>query len=557
MGAGCAAYLISWCHERRSSRPCPIGDDRAGAAADAHRLGARFLYLKDLEGRFVVSNRAHLAVLGAERQEEVLGKTDFDVFPKEFAERYSADEKECFAPGSRWSGRTEPIVDQHKRKGWVLTTKSPLRDEQGRVTGLMGMGRDITAQKLAEEALAIERDLVRALMDGFPTTSTPKTRPENSFGSTALLHPAMGARPRQRSSGPPISTSSRSTSPRHSARASSRSCPLEYRSSTSKSGMSNAMGGSDGVSTTKVPLRDGDGNVVGVLGISRDITDRKRGEERLMRSDKMASLGRLTAGIAHEMNTPLAAARAGLAELGSLVAEYNAAVDDPDITPEDHRAIGKEMQGAVALAEAALQRAAAFVRGIKTQTRDMAQGERAHFDAVRTIQDGLLLLEHDFKARGCTLKFEPERDVVELLGSPGRLIQVLSNLVINAVDACAAVGKGQMLVALLANDEGAELRVTDDGSGISPENLAKIFDPMFTTKPFGEGTGLGLTIVYDIVVAEFGGSIDVSSKDGQGTTFVDTISEVIRRTHECPYTCPCPCPCPNNVQRFGHGHGHV
>src|SRR5262245_27753304 len=127
-----------------------------------------FLYIKDLEGRFIVSNRAHFVVLGAEKQDEVVGKTDFDVFPREFAERYSADEREVLSTGLPMVELDEPIVDIQKRKGWVLTTKSPLRDEQGKVTGLIGMGRDITAQRQAEEALAMERDLVRSLMDGVP-----------------------------------------------------------------------------------------------------------------------------------------------------------------------------------------------------------------------------------------------------------------------------------------------------------------------------------------------------------------------------------------------------
>jgi two-component system sensor histidine kinase/response regulator len=479
-----------------------------------------FLYIKDLEGRFVVSNRAHFTVLGADRQEEVVGKTDFDVFPREFAERYFADEREVLRTGLPMVERAEPIVDKQQRKGWVLTTKSPLRDEQGRVTGLIGMGRDITAQRLAEEALAIERDLVRALMDGVPDYIYFKD-PDGRF---VRVNRAFANSHGRATAAEIIGTTDFDFFERDLAEAFRESERRIMATGEPIIDVEERNLQRDGrerwVSTTKVPLRDGQGNVVGVLGISRDITERKRGEERLMRSDKMASLGRLTAGIAHEMNTPLAAARAGLAELTSLLAEYKAAAFDPAITAEDHLAIGNEMHGALSIAETALRRAAAFVRGIKTQTRDMAQGERARFDAVRTIQDGLLLLEHDFKARGCTLKFAPERDVVELLGSPGRLIQVLSNLVINAVDACAAAGKGQILVALSANDAGAELRVADDGSGISPENLAKIFDPMFTTKPFGEGTGLGLTIVYDIVVAEFGGSIDVSSKEGQGTTFV-------------------------------------
>jgi PAS domain S-box-containing protein len=480
-----------------------------------------FLYLKDLEGRFLVSNRAHFIVLGAEREEEVIGKTDFDVFPKEFAERYSSDEKEVLRTGVPMVERAEPIVDKQKRKEWVLTSKSPLRDEHGRITGLIGMGRDITAQKLAEEALAIERDLVRALMDGVPDYIYLKD-PEGRF---VRVNRAFAASLGRGTAAEVIGMTDFDFFDKELAE--------EFRDGERRLMETGQPlidieernvqrdGQERWVSTTKVPLRDGGGSVVGVLGISRDITERKRSEDRLMRSDKMASLGRLTAGIAHEMNTPLAAARAGLAELAALVGEYKEAISDPEITAEDHRAIGKEMQDALAIAETALQRASAFVRGIKTQTRDMAQGERVRFDAVRTIKDGLLLLEHDLKTRSCTLKFEHDRDVVQLMGSPGRLVQVLSNMVINALDACKTPGKkGHITVGLTANDGGAELRITDDGSGISPENLAKIFDPMFTTKPFGEGTGLGLTIVYDIVVAEFGGSIDVTSKEGQGTTFV-------------------------------------
>ncbi len=478
------------------------------------------LYIKDVEGRFVISNRAHLKVLGAAREEDVIGKTDFDVFPAEFAEQYSADEREVLRTGLPMVERAEPIVDRQERKGWVLTTKSALRDELGRVTGLVGMGRDITAQRLAEEALAIERDLVRALMDGVPDYIYFK----DPSGCFVRVNRAFAASHGRASAAELVGTTDFDYFEKNLAEAFRESERRIMETGEPLIDVEERNLQRDGkerwVSTTKVPLRDGHGTVVGVLGISRDITDRKRGEERLMRSDKMASLGRLTAGIAHEMNTPLAAARAGLAELGALLAEYADAVGDPAITPDDHRAIGKEMREALSISEAALRRAAAFVRGIKTQTRDLAQGERAHFDAVRTIQDGLLLLEHDLKARGCALRFEHERDVVELIGSPGRLVQVLSNLVINAVDACAPGGKGRIVVDLAASDNGTELRVTDDGPGISPENLAKIFDPMFTTKPFGEGTGLGLTIVYDIVVAEFGGSIDVTSKEGQGTTFV-------------------------------------
>ncbi len=280
------------------------------------------------------------------------------------------------------------------------------------------------------------------------------------------------------------------------------------------------QGGAKWVSSSKVALRDPSGKIVGLFGITRDITSRKDAEERLVRSEKMASLGRLTAGIAHEMNTPLAAARAALAEVDQLLRELKESIGDTQITGDDQREIGDEMQSALRIANTAVERAALFVRGMKTQTRDMARGERIRFDAVRIIGDALLLMRHDLRAKNCDLTFDHGGGGAELSGVPGRLIQVVNNLVGNAIDASGARGGGPIRVELSARDGGVELRISDSGSGISPQVLPKIFEPMFTTKPFGEGTGLGLTIVHDIVTGEFGGSIDVTSREGQGTTFI-------------------------------------
>ncbi|HEX7465471.1 MAG TPA: HAMP domain-containing sensor histidine kinase, partial [Usitatibacter sp.] len=142
------------------------------------------------------------------------------------------------------------------------------------------------------------------------------------------------------------------------------------------------------------------------------------------------------------------------------------------------------------------------------------------FDAVRIIGDALLLLRHDLRAKNCEMSFEHPGGGVDLSGVPGRLVQVVSNLVGNAIDASAGRGGGPIRVELTPHEQGVDLRISDSGSGISSHVLPKIFEPMFTTKPFGEGTGLGLTIVHDIVTGEFGGTIDVTSREGQGTTFI-------------------------------------
>jgi PAS domain S-box-containing protein len=242
-------------------------------------------------------------------------------------------------------------------------------------------------------------------------------------------------------------------------------------------------------------------------------------QERLLAAEKMASLGRLTAGIAHEMNTPLAAVRSSLNEVSNLVAEYQAALGDPEITLDDHRAIALDMQKAIKLADTATERAAAFVRSIKAQTRDPGSKERVRFNAVAVIQDTLLILSHALRHAHCTASFEHPADDLSLIGSPGRLAQVVTNLVMNAIDASTAKGGGPIHIQLRPTAAGLDLQVRDSGIGIAPENLGRIFEPMFTTKPFGQGTGLGLSIVHAIVTGDFGGAIEVASQPDHGATF--------------------------------------
>src|SRR6266542_1058176 len=109
---------------------------------------------------------------------------------------------------------------------------------------------------------------------------------------------------------------------------------------------------------------------------------------------------------------------------------------------------------------------------------------------------------------------------MELFGSPSRLAQIVTNLVTNAIDASAEKGGGPIDLVLGTWDGGVKLEVRDRGAGIAPENIGKIFYPMYTSKPFGVGTGLGLTIVHDIVTGDFNGTIDVDSQVGRGTSFV-------------------------------------
>ena len=245
----------------------------------------------------------------------------------------------------------------------------------------------------------------------------------------------------------------------------------------------------------------------------------QRNQHSLLLSEKMASLGRLTAGIAHEMNSPLAAVRGALAESRALIAEYDRSIGDGDVTDEDHRAIAADLVRSLELADKAAERASSFVRNIKSRTRDIGAHEQTPFDAVSTIRDALQMLGHEVTRAKCKVELAPAEPHIQMVGFPGKLSQVVTNLVSNALDANLQQGGSRVRVGVAR--EGAEvvLAVSDEGPGIPAEDLPRIFEPLFTTKPVGKGTGLGLTIVHDIVCGDFHGRIDVASPPGGGASF--------------------------------------
>jgi signal transduction histidine kinase/DNA-binding LacI/PurR family transcriptional regulator len=238
----------------------------------------------------------------------------------------------------------------------------------------------------------------------------------------------------------------------------------------------------------------------------------KDNQQKLVNFEKMASLGRLTAGIAHEMNTPLAAVRTAITELSVLVAEYKQSIGDPQVTSEDHLSIAEDMAKYLKIAEQAAEKSVGFIRGIKAQTLDMKFTNLQLFNAAFVISDALNILEFAIKKGQCGLVTDLDNSI-RLYGDPRRFVQIVTNLVMNSVEACKPDG-GTITVKLTrAAGDWAELSVADTGRGIPKEIIAKIFDPMFTTKPFGEGTGLGLSIVHDLV-NEYKGSINVKSQKG-------------------------------------------
>jgi signal transduction histidine kinase len=223
-------------------------------------------------------------------------------------------------------------------------------------------------------------------------------------------------------------------------------------------------------------------------------------EEQLQISEKMASIGLLAAGVAHEVNTPLT----GISSYTQMLLE--------GADPADPRTPLLEK------IEKQTFRAARIVNGLLNLSRPNAaeQSERTVVDLNEVIGDVLALLEHQFEKGSVKIRRELNAGPVSVTGFEFKLQQVFLNLFLNARDAMAS--GGWLTIATRIEGGEAVAEVSDTGNGISPEHLARIYDPFFTTKPMGQGTGLGLSITYGIV-REHEATIQCDSTAGKGTRF--------------------------------------
>ena len=245
------------------------------------------------------------------------------------------------------------------------------------------------------------------------------------------------------------------------------------------------------------PLVSKDQEQIGRLIIIDDVTDRAELEQRLVQADKLSSIGLLAAGVAHEVNTPLAVISTYAQMLAKQVAE--------------------DSQKSLILEKIAKQtfRASEIVNSLLNFSRTSTTSYGG-VSINKVVQETLSLLEHQFIKSGIQIKTDLDPDVPQVHGNGGKLQQVFLNLFLNARDAMGA--GGTLEVRSWADGLGARIEVSDTGHGIAPENLHRIYDPFFTTKGAKKGTGLGLSVTYGII-QEHGGSIEVSNRRGGGATF--------------------------------------
>ena len=251
-------------------------------------------------------------------------------------------------------------------------------------------------------------------------------------------------------------------------------------------------------SVTLTPLSEGD-TITGSICIVRDVTDEVRITEQLVQQEKLAAVGELVSGVAHELNNPLASVMA----FAQLLLNEREGGNREALEAIHHEA----------------KRAAKIVANLLTFARQH-QPERAETDLNCVVEDTLELRRYSLRSAQVNVIVRLDPLMPPTMADAFQLQQVVLNLLANAEQALSSwIGERTVIVATRHDGDQLSISVSDTGPGISPEHLSRVFNPFFTTKPVGEGTGLGLSI-SDGIVREHGGRIRVESKPGSGATFV-------------------------------------
>jgi len=461
-------------------------------------------YMKDEAGRRVFANEPFRRFFGLPPGVDVSTIPDEGIMPPETVKHLQEQDELAFKSGQP-SVSESVISTPEGEPRQFLTYRFIARDSSGQ-RFLGGVAFDITERKAAEEALRRSEESFRALIEG-----SPEAIFVHRGGPLLYVNPAACAFLRLSANElvgrslldfvlPEDRTVAASTLDGMSGRGGPRVREIRFQPPTG------------GVMTAEISsLRLVFAGQPATLVSARDLTERRQIQARLVVADRLASVGTLAAGVAHEINNPLAFV---ISNLGFLSDELTR-LSPPPGARQDSR---EDWRSVLAEAREGADRVRQIVRQLKAFSRpDEERVEAVDLHAV--LDSAVMLAANEIKHRA-RLKRE-YGPVPKVMGNDGRLCQVFLNLVVNAAQAIAegAVSQNEIRLVTRMGWDGASVmvEVVDTGSGISEENLSRIFDPFFTTKPVGVGTGLGLSICHGIIT-NLGGYIHVESKVGKGTT---------------------------------------
>jgi PAS domain S-box-containing protein len=471
------------------------------------------IYFKDINSQFIKVNEAMAEAYGKVEPKELLGKSDFDLFTKEHAQPAYIDEQEIIHTGVPLIGKIEKETLADGRINWVTTTKLPLRDTHGSIIGTMGISRNVTDLKATEDALAHETALLKTIIDHALAGIYVKDREGRYLIVNEGHAKYLGAHSPAECIG---QTVDRFFDPEQAAKVNAFDTEI-IQSGKGKENMIDERRLSNGdhvwLLTSKVPLFDDDGVCTGLVGISQDITLQKKNELQLkstiqtledtklqlIEAEKLKTVGRLAAGIAHEVKNPLSVVLLGVDYLLSSKLYKN----------KDIAMMLNDMKQAVLKAN-----------DVVFELLDYSSPHEVNMLPASinlTIEHVLGLMRHSMREAHVRLVDERDESLPEVSIDASKIDQVFINLILNAISVMPDGGEltvrtytkrmreagsnvsSAMTEHFRIGDTIVVVEILDSGTGIDAKNQAKVFDPFFSTKTTGEGTGLGLSVTRSIV----------------------------------------------------------
>ncbi len=459
-----------------------------------------FVFRKDTQGRFTYANQLLCENLGRDL-EELLGKTDLDLFPTELARTYLAGDQQVMSSGHKLETVEEYRLGDGPQR-FIQMVKVPLFDPYGRVVGVQGVFWDVTEQKQAEEAIREQAELLNLAGDAI-IVRDPSGRTVFWNRGAERLYGWSAAEAK----GQPT-TNLTHEDPDKLVEI---ELSLQTRNEWSGELRQKARSGTEIVVMSRWTLvRDRHGRPKSALVINTDLTERKRLESQFLRAQRMEGVGTLASGLAHDLNNILAPIVISVPMLRGKLSET-------------------ETSEVVATIESSARRGANIIRQLLTFGRGV-EVECIPVQVRYLIQDTVKIARETFP-RNIRLRTLVPDDLWSVSGDPTQIHQVLLNLALNARDAMPNGGELCFSAQNMVLDEQYAamnikakpvphilVRVQDTGTGIPLEIRDKIFDPFFTTKEIGKGTGLGLSSAAGIIKTH-GGFIELDTEPGRGTAF--------------------------------------
>jgi PAS domain S-box-containing protein len=454
------------------------------------------IYITTPDGAILDVNPALVRMLGYDSKEELLKRRVPEIFVDQAERKIVRDQVER---QPMIQGREITLIRKDGTSIVCLNTAAAVRDNAGRVVRYQGALMDITERREMERRLHQQQEFARRLVDNFPdlilvldtaghyTFVSPRCKDVLGYDLEDTHQMEFGGRTHPEDLPAVLSLYKDVVAGKQMF------ASQEIR-------VRHKLGEWRRIRFNFSPLSDEKGNIEGVVLSGRDVTDLKRLEEQLIQAEKLAAMGQMLAGVAHELNNPLTAIL-GVTEL----------LRERAGTEESTR---RQLE----LTHRQARRAARIVQNLLEFSRP-ASPQKKPLDLNNLLERTLQLHEHSLRRNNIEVDSHLPADIPGVIGDANQLIQVFLNLITNAEQAIREVrDSGRIQIRSGRNGNQVTITVQDDGVGIRPEALQKIFDPFYTTKRPGGGTGLGLSICMSII-REHGGNIEAKTLPAGGSAF--------------------------------------